>query len=198
MKYPDSLNDLIESFKNLPGVGPKTAERFAFHTILKMSDEDVKLFSNNLLAAHNNIKKCTKCGTLTDKEICDICADDTRENTILIVENSKVVNIFEKANEYKGKYHVLNGLISPLNGVGPNDINLDSLFKRIEKEEINKIIIATSANLPGEMTAMFIKNHLSESCVEVYRIGYGIPAGGDIEYADEVTLTRALEGIKKI
>lgn len=198
MKYPKSLQDLIESFKLLPGVGPKTAERFAFYTVLKMNEENVTNFSENLKAAHKSIKKCKVCGNLTESDICEVCLDNDRIPTIMVVESSKEVNVFEKTNEYKGKYHVLNGLISPMNGVGPEDINIRSLFERIEKENINKVIIATSANIPGEMTTMYIKSSLEGKNVEVYRIGYGLPAGGDIEYADEITLIRALEGIKKI
>lgn len=197
MKYPKSLQELIESFKCLPGVGPKTAERYAFYTVLKMNEEDINNFSKNLIEAKKSIKKCHICGNLTDKDICDICSDNERIPTIMIVESSKEVSVFEKTNEYKGKYHILNGLISPLNGVGPDDINLNSLFERIDKENINKVIIATSANLAGEMTAMYIKNALEDKNIEVFRIGYGLPAGGDIEYADEITLMRALEGIRK-
>lgn len=196
MKYPQALQELIDSYKLLPGVGPKTAERYAFYTILKMSYEDVKGFSEHLTKAFNNIKKCSVCGNLTENDVCEICSDE-REPVIMVVESSKEVNVFEKTNEYKGKYHILNGLISPLNGIGPEDINVDSLFKRIETENIKKIIISTSANISGEMTAMYIKSALQDKDVEVFRIGYGLPAGGDIEYADEVTLIRALEGIKK-
>ena len=204
MKYPKSLQELISSFMLLPGVGPKTAERFAFHTILKMSEEEVKLFSERLIAAQKAIKKCEICGNLTDDTICDVCKDDTREKTIMVVESSKEVNVFEKTGEYKGKYHVLNGLISPINGVGPEKVNIVDLFDRIKKEKITKVIIATSANIPGEMTAMYIKNILGDQTkeeyktVDVFRIGYGLPAGGDIEYADEITLIKALEGRREM
>ena len=203
MKYPKSLQELISSFMLLPGVGPKTAERFAFHAILKMSEEDVKMLSDRLIAAQNAIKKCEVCGNLTDDTLCEVCKDNTREQTIMVVESSKEVNVFEKTGEYKGKYHVLNGLISPINGVGPEKVNLLNLFERIKREKITKVIIATSANIPGEMTAMYIKNILNDQTkdeykdVEVFRIGYGLPAGGDIEYADEITLIKALEGIKE-
>ena len=154
MKYPKSLQELISSFMLLPGVGPKTAERFAFHAILKMSEEDVKMLSDRLIAAQNAIKKCEVCGNLTDDTLCEVCKDNTREQTIMVVESSKEINAFEKTNGFKGKYHVLNGLISPLNGVTPDNINVKSLFKRIEIENVNKIIIATSANIPGEMTLL--------------------------------------------
>lgn len=197
MKYPTSMQELIESFMLLPGIGPKTAERLAYHTILKLSFEQVEKFSKSLLLAHTNIKKCSVCGNLTDQDKCDICNDTYRENTILVVESSKEVNAFEKTKQYNGKYHVLNGLISPMNGTGPDDLKINNLFERITNENIQKIIIATSATIAGEMTAMYIKNSLQDKNIEVYRIGYGLPAGGDIEYADEVTLMKSLEGIKK-
>ena len=198
MKYPGSLQDLIDSFMLLPGIGPKTAERLAYYVLLKLNDDEVKKFSQSILKAYATVKKCSICGNLTDKEICDICSDESREATIMVVESSKDIMAFEKTKQYMGKYHVLNGLISPINGTGPNDINLDNLFDRINKENINKVIIATSATIAGEMTAMYIKNILNEQGIDVYRIGYGLPAGGDIEYADDVTLLKSLEGIKKI
>ena len=198
MKYPEVLQKLIESFMQLPGVGPKTAERYAFFVIQKMTEEQVKDFSTNLIEVSSKIKKCKICGNLTDDEVCNICKDETRESVIMVVESSKEINVFEKTNGFKGKYHVLNGLISPINGTTPDKININSLFDRIANENISKVIISTSANIPGEMTAMYIKSNLIDKPVEVYRIGYGLPAGGDIEYADEVTLMRALEGIKKI
>ena len=198
MKYPGSLQDLIDSFMLLPGIGPKTAERLAYYVLLKLNDDEVKKFSQSILKAYATVKKCPICSNLTDKEICDICSDESREATIMVVESSKDIMAFEKTKQYMGKYHVLNGLISPINGTGPNDINLDNLFDRINKENINKVIIATSATIAGEMTAMYIKNILNEQGIDVYRIGYGLPAGGDIEYADDVTLLKSLEGIKKI
>lgn len=198
MKYPKSLQDLIDCFTLYPGIGPKTAERLAFHTILKLKKEHVEKFSKSLNEAFDSIKRCQVCGNLTEGEVCEICKDKNRNNTLIVVDSSKDVNVLEKTNQYNGKYHVLNGLISPLNGVGPEDININKLFKRIEEENISEIIIATSANIDGEMTAMYIKNVLNDKNVDVYRIGYGLPAGGDIEYADEVTLIRALEGKRKI
>lgn len=198
MKYPQSLQDLIESFMLYPGIGPKTAERLAFHTLLKLDKDQVKKFSECLIKAHQVIKKCEICGNLTEDSICDICKDTDREKQLMIVETSKEVISFEKTNQFRGKYHVLNGLISPLNGVGPENLNLKGLIDRVEKEQIQKVIVATSATIAGEMTAMYIKNVLNGKEVEVYRIGYGLPAGGDIEYADEITLLKALEGMKKI
>ena len=198
MKYPESLQNLIDSFMLLPGVGPKTAERLAYYVLLNLKEDQVTKFSENILKAYSSIRKCPICGNLTEKEICDICADETRDHTIMVVESSKDINAFEKTKQYNGRYHVLNGLISPMNGVSPDDINLNSLFDRIKNEDISKVIIATSATISGEMTAMYIKNMLMENNIDVYRIGYGLPAGGDIEYADDVTLLKSLEGIKKI
>lgn len=200
MKYPKALQDLIDSFSMYPGIGPKTAERLAFHTILKMKKENVNKFSENLVKAYENIKKCSVCGTLTEDDVCSICTDKSRENIIMVVESSKEVNVFEKTNQYNGKYHVLNGLISPLNGVGPEDVNIQKLFDRIKEEGIKEVIVSTSSSIDGEMTAMYIKNYLQgvDSSVNVYRIGYGLPAGADIEYADEITLVKALEGRRKI
>lgn len=200
MKYPKSLQDLIDSFSMYPGIGPKTAERLAFHTILKLKKDNVKKFSESLVNAYDSIKKCSICGALTEDDVCEICKDDSRSKIIMVVESSKEVNVFEKTNQFSGKYHVLNGLISPLNGVGPDDVNLQGLFDRISSEGIKEVIVSTSASIDGEMTAMYIKNYLeaSNKDVNVYRIGYGLPAGADIEYADEITLIKALEGRKKI
>ena len=198
MRYPDSLQDLIDSFMLLPGIGPKTAERLAYYVLLNLNKDQATKFSENILKAYATIKKCPICGNLTDKNICEICEDESRDRTIMVVESSKDIKAFEKTKQYNGRYHVLNGLISPMNGVSPDDINLSSLFERIKKEDISKVIIATSATISGEMTAMYIKNVLVEKNIDVYRIGYGLPAGGDIEYADDVTLLKSLEGIKKI
>lgn len=198
MKYPKSLQDLIDSFMLYPGIGPKTAERFAFYTTIKLSKEQVKNFSDALIEASNKLKKCDVCGGLTDKDVCSICSDSNREKTIMVVESSKEINVFEKMNNFHGKYHVLNGLISPMNGINVEDININSLITRIDDEGIKKVIIATSGSTAGDITAMYIRNLLKDKQVEVFRIGYGLPVGGDIEYADEVTLLKALEGIKKI
>ena len=197
-KYPESLSKLIESFKKYPGIGPKSAERLAFYTIQKLSKEDVQEFSNNLIEVITNIKKCNNCGMITDKDICDVCSDSDRENKLLIVESTKDAMAFEKTNNYNGKYHILNGVISPLNGIGAEELNLDYLIERVNKENINEVIIATSSTIDGEMTAMYIKKMLEEIKVKVYRIGYGLPVGADIEYADDITLTKALESKKEI
>lgn len=198
MKYPEALQKLIDSFQMYPGIGPKTAERMAFFTFLKIKDEDIVNFSANLLNLKSKIKHCSVCGVLTDDEICEICLDESRESKLIIIESSKDVIAFEKTHQFQGKYHVLNGLISPLKGISPDDINFKSLINRIQKEKIDEIIIATSASIEGEMTALYIKNILEKQGLKVYRIGYGLPAGGDLEYADEITLIKALEGRKEM
>jgi recombination protein RecR len=198
MKYPRAIEQLIDSFQMYPGIGPKTAERLAFFTYLKLKDEDVVRFSQSLLQIKTDIRPCKICGVLTDADECQICREENREPKLIIVESTKEVNVFEKIGHYQGKYHVLNGLISPLNGIAPEDINLRGLRSRIENEKIAEIIIATSATIEGEMTALYIKNLLNGMPLKVSRIGYGLPAGGDIEYADEITLLKALEGRKEI
>lgn len=198
IKYPESLQKLIDSFKKYPGIGPKNAERLAFFTIMNLKKEDALLFSDNINNAINNVRKCSNCGMLTENDICEICDDEERENKLMIVENVKDVMAFEKTSFYKGKYHILNGVISPLNGISGDDLKLDNIVKRIEKENINEVVLATSSNLDGEMTAMYIKKLLENIPVKVYRIGYGLPVGADIEYADDITLMRALDGKKEM
>lgn len=198
IKYPDNLQKLIDSFKKYPGIGPKNAERLAFFTIMNLKKEDALLFSENIINSINSIKKCNVCGMITENDICDICQDNDRENKLMIVEGVKDVMSFEKTNYYKGKYHILNGVISPLNGVSGEDLKLDKISERIKKENISEVIISTSSSLDGEMTAMYIKKMLEKENVNVYRIGYGLPVGADIEYADDITLMRALEGKKEM
>lgn len=198
MKYPEALQKLIESFQMYPGIGPKTAERLAFFTYQKIKDEDIIRFSHNLLNLKSEVNYCSVCGALTDKNICEVCLDETRDEKIIVVESSKDVNVFEKTKQYQGKYHVLNGLISPINGIVPDDINIKALMKRLKERSIKEIIIATSATIEGEMTALYIKKMLENQDVKVFRIGYGLPAGGDIEYADEITLIKALEGRREM
>ena len=198
MKYPDSLDKLIKSFSKYPGIGPKTAERLAFYTITKMAKDEVNDFADSLKDAINNIKECEICGLITDKDICNICSDDARDNELMIVEGSRDVLAFEQVGSYKGKYHVLGGVISPLNGVGPDDLNISKLLKRIKEENVKDVIIALSANIPSETTALYLKSILEDMNVNVYRIGYGLPVGANIEYLDEITLSKALEGKKKM
>lgn len=199
MLFPKALEELIEEFKKLPGVGRKTAERYALHVINKYDKENVYQFSNSLNEAKDKLHHCSICGNLTDDEICSICNDDLRDRTvILVVENIKDVFSIEKANQYKGLYHVLNGVLSPIEGMGPDDINLNSLWKRVADENIREVIIATSSTPEGETTALYINRVLQEIDVLVSRIGYGVPVGLNLEYADDLTLSKAIENRKKI
>ena len=198
MKYPDSLDKLIKGFSKYPGIGPKTAERLAFYTIVKMDKEEAIDLADALKDAVNNIKECKICGLISDNDICSICSSNDRTNELMIVESSRDVIAFEAIGSFKGKYHVLGGVISPLNGVGPDDLNIPKLLKRIKEESIKDIIIALSANIPSETTALYLKSVLENMDVNVYRIGYGLPVGANIEYLDEITLSKALEGKKKM
>lgn len=193
MLYPAPIAKLIDSFTKLPGIGIKTATRLAFYTI-GMSDEDVNKFAKNLLSAKRELTYCSVCGNLTDDDPCSICTDKTRKRSvILVVEDSKDVSAMEKIQEYHGLYHVLHGLISPMNGVGPDDINLKSLITRLMDSEVSEVIIATNATADGEATAMYISRVLKPAGIKVTRLARGLAVGSDIEYADEVTLLRAIE-----
>lgn len=193
MLYPAPIAKLIDSFTKLPGIGIKTATRLAFYTI-GMSDEDVNEFAKNLLSAKRELTYCSVCGNLTDDDPCSICTDKTRKRSvILVVEDSKDVSAMEKIQEYHGLYHVLHGLISPMNGVGPDDINLKSLITRLMDSEVSEVIIATNATADGEATAMYISRVLKPAGIKVTRLARGLAVGADIEYADEVTLLRAIE-----
>ncbi|MGV3323389.1 recombination mediator RecR [Streptococcus hyovaginalis] len=193
MLYPTPIAKLIDSFSKLPGIGIKTATRLAFYTIA-MADEDVNDFAKNLLAAKRDLTYCSVCGNLTDEDPCDICTDENRDRTVLlIVEDSKDVSAMEKIQEYHGLYHVLHGLISPMNGVGPDDINFKTLITRLMDSDIQEVIIATNATADGEATAMYISRVLKPAGIKVTRLARGLAIGSDIEYADEVTLLRAIE-----
>ncbi len=196
MKYPKKFKDLIDSFETLPGVGPKTAERLAFFVISKNNYESSKNMSKAIQDAIDMITECDICGMITDHNLCEICEDESRENKLMVVENSKDVIAFEKTKAFKGKYHVLNGVISPTNGISPEDINIEKLLIRVKKENFEEIIIATSSNIDGELTAMYLNKVLSNLGFNAYRIGYGLPASTDLEYVDEITLIRSLESKK--
>lgn len=193
MLYPTPIAKLIDSYSKLPGIGIKTATRLAFYTI-GMSDEDVNDFAKNLLAAKRELTYCSICGNLTDADPCHICTDSNRDkSTILVVEAAKDVSAMEKIQEYHGYYHVLHGLISPMNGISPDDINLKSLITRLMDGEVNEVIIATNATADGEATSMYISRVLKPAGIKVTRLARGLAVGSDIEYADEVTLLRAIE-----
>ncbi|HEO6353338.1 TPA: recombination protein RecR [Streptococcus agalactiae] len=193
MLYPTPIAKLIDSFSKLPGIGTKTATRLAFYTI-GMSDEDVNEFAKNLLAAKRELTYCSVCGNLTDDDPCLICTDKTRDQSvILVVEDSKDVSAMEKIQEYNGLYHILHGLISPMNGISPDDINLKSLITRLMDGQVTEVIVATNATADGEATSMYISRVLKPAGIKVTRLARGLAVGSDIEYADEVTLLRAIE-----
>ncbi len=196
--YAAPIAKLIDELSKLPGVGTKTAQRLAFH-ILNMPSEDVEKLSSSIVNAKRNIRYCKVCCNITDSDVCDICANVKRDSsTICVVEDPKDVVAMEKTREFKGLYHVLNGAISPMEGIGPEEIRIKELLKRVADNEIKEIILATNPNIEGEATAMYISRLLKPIGIKVTRIAHGVPVGGDLEYADEVTLMKALEGRREI
>jgi recombination protein RecR len=196
---PKALEDLITEFMKFPGIGRKTAQRYAMHIINNFSTESAEIFGNTLLNIKKQIHNCPNCGLITDKELCQVCENSQRDESILmIVESSKDVFSIEKSGEYKGLYHVLNGVISPMDGKGPEDINLASLWPRIVDNKVKEVIIATSSTQEGETTALYINRVLRDIDILVSRIGYGVPVGLNLEYADDLTLSKAIENRKKI
>lgn len=190
--YPKTFTNLIECYKKLPGIGEKNAERLAFAT-LELDDEILDSFSNSIKVIKEKTKKCVKCDNLSEEDLCDICVDNTRNHKILcVVENTKNLVLFEKTGAFNGIYHVLNGLISPLDGINPEDINLDSLFKRVNEESIDEIILALKPSVEGETTALYIQKKLASKNVKITKIAYGVPMGTDMEYIDAMTLEIAL------
>lgn len=199
IKYPKAIEDLINAFSKYPGIGKKTAERLALFTINNIKEEDVEMFREALKEIKESIFHCSICGNITDVEPCYICSDLTREKTtIMVVEEAKDVLIIEKTNQYHGLYHVLGGTISPLDGRGPDDINLSSLLNRLKDDNITEVILALNASVDGETTSMYINKLLEKSDILITKLAHGLPVGGDLQYADEMTLQRALEGRRKI
>ena len=193
MYYPEPIARLIESFSKLPGIGQKTATRLAFYTI-GMEDQDVNEFAKNLLSAKRDLSFCSICGNLTESDPCAICTDPTRDRTtILVVEESKDVLTMEKIREYRGLYHVLHGTISPMNGISPDEINVKTLITRLMDSEVKEVIIATNATSDGEATAMYLARMIKPAGIKVTRLARGLAVGSDIEYADEITLSKAVE-----
>ncbi|MCD8346942.1 MAG: recombination mediator RecR [Lachnospiraceae bacterium] len=191
--YGKRMSKLIEQLSALPGIGSKSAQRLAFH-IIHMPEERVKQLTDAITDARENVRYCKECCTLTDQEICPICSNPARDKrTIMVVETTRDLAAYEKTGKYEGVYHVLHGAISPMLGVGPGDIRLKELIKRLEGD-VSEVIIATNSSLEGETTAMYISKLIKPTGIKVSRIASGVPVGGDLEYIDEMTLLRALEG----
>ena len=196
--YAPSIEKLIEAFEKLPSIGNKTAARLAFY-MLDRSEEEVKEFTDAIINAKRNLKYCSKCYNITDTDPCNICSNVNRDKTsICVVEDVKDVVAMERTHEFKGTYHVLHGSISPMNGIGPEDIKIKELLSRLMEGEIKEVILATNPRVEGEATAMYLSKLIKPLGIKVTRIAHGIPVGGDLEYTDEVTLSRALEGRREI
>ncbi|MEZ3496678.1 MAG: recombination mediator RecR [Lachnospiraceae bacterium] len=188
------LETLIDEFRKMPSVGTKSAERMAFY-VLGLTDDEARRFANAIVNAHEKIHQCAVCRNLTEDEVCPICQSSARDkSTICVVENPRDVIAFERTHEYKGMYHVLHGAISPMNSVGPDDLTVKELLARLQDDTVNEVIMATNPTVEGEATAMYIGRLLKPMGIKVTRLAYGVPVGADLEYADEVTLTRALAG----
>lgn len=198
MQYPEPIAKLIDSFMKLPGIGPKTAVRLAFF-VLKMKDEDVFEFGKALVNAKRELTHCSICQNITDRDPCYICEDNSRDRSVIcVVQDAKDVNAMERMREYRGLYHVLHGAISPVDGIGPEDIKVAELLERLKDENVKELILATDPNIEGEATAMYIARLVKPVGIKTTRIAHGLPVGGDLEYADEVTLSKALEGRREL
>lgn len=196
--YVPPLEVLIEQFAKLPGIGRKSATRLAFH-ILNSSYDEAKIFSDAIINAKQSVKYCKKCQNITDSDICMICESPKRDKSVICVtESPKDVISIEKTNEYHGLYHVLHGAISPMDGIGPEDIKIPELLKRLNGDDVREVIMATNPTIEGEATAMYISRLIKPLGIKVTRIAHGVPVGGDLEYADEVTLTKAIEGRREM
>ena len=198
MHYPEPIARLMDSFMKLPGIGAKTAARLAFFC-MDMREEDVLTFANSLISCKRDLRMCSVCGNVTQEDPCEICADTTRDRTkILVVEDARDVMSMERMKEYKGLYHVLHGVLSPMEGTGPDDINITSLITRLQNPEVEEVIIATNATAEGEATAMYLSRLIKPAGIKVTRLAHGLAVGSDIEYADEMTLFRAIEGRREL
>lgn len=197
-QYPKPLAKLINELSKLPGIGSKSAQRLAFH-ILALEDREAEQLAEAITTAKREMKYCSVCGNLTDEDPCAICSDSSRRKDIIcVVESPRDVMAMERIKEYNGLYHVLHGVISPMEGIGPEDINLKSLIQRLQANDVKELIIATNPNIEGEATAMYIARLIKPAGIKVTRIAHGIPVGGDLEYADEVTLLKSLEGRREL
>ncbi|MCT4544997.1 MAG: recombination mediator RecR [Vallitalea sp.] len=192
--YGNQIGKLIQELSRLPGIGTKTAQRLAFH-IINMPMEQAERLSTSIIEAKKNVKYCSKCCTLTDSELCPICSSTKRNSdTIMVVEDSRDMAAYEKTKQYKGVYHILQGAISPMLGIGPSDLKIKELLSRLSSDNINEVILATNSTVEGEATAMYLSKLIKPLEIKVTRIANGVPIGGDLEYVDEITLSRALEG----
>ena len=197
-QYPKPLAKLINELSKLPGIGTKSAQRLAFH-ILSLEDAEAERLAEAITCAKREMKYCSLCGNLTDEDPCAICSDPARrDDVICVVESPRDVMAMERIKEFNGLYHVLHGVISPMEGIGPEDINLKSLIQRLQANDVKELIIATNPNIEGEATAMYIARLSKPAGIKVTRIAHGIPVGGDLEYADEVTLLKSLEGRREL
>lgn len=198
MNYPTTIKNLIECYKKLPGIGEKTAERLALAT-LNINQETLDIFADSIVNVKTRIKRCKKCNNLSEEDLCEICSDSSRDQkTICVVEEPKNVILFEKVGTYKGTYHVLDGLISPLDGITPDQIKIDMLLERIKNDDIKEIIIAVKPSIEGETTSLYIVKLLEGKNIVISKIAHGVPLGADMEYIDSLTLEMALEDRKKI
>ncbi|QJC50362.1 recombination protein RecR [Paenibacillus albicereus] len=198
MYYPEPIAKLIDSFTRLPGIGPKTAARLAFH-VLKMKEDDVIDFAKALVSVKRNLHFCSVCCNITDTDPCRICQDKSRDfSSICVVQESRDLVAMERTKEFNGQYHVLQGAISPIEGIGPEEIRIAELLRRLEDERVQELILATNPNIEGEATAMYLSRLVRPFGIKVTRIAHGLPVGGDLEYADEVTLSKALEGRREL
>jgi recombination protein RecR len=196
--YAKPLSNLIGELSKLPGIGGKTAQRLAFH-ILSQDDKDAFALADAILEAKKNMKYCSVCGNLTDVDPCGICTDPARDQSVIcVVESPRDVSAMERIREFQGLYHVLHGAISPMDGIGPEDINLKQLIVRLQQNDVREVILATNPNIEGEATAMYTARLIKPSGIKVTRIAHGVPVGGDLEYADEITLAKAMEGRREL
>lgn len=198
MQYPAPIAKLVEGFMRLPGIGPKTAQRLAFF-VLTMEEDDVTDLAKALIGAKRNLSYCSVCNNIADRDPCMICEDRKRDTSVIcVVQDPRDLMAMEKTREYHGLYHVLHGAISPMDGIGPEELRIPELLKRLENDEVQELILATDPNIEGEATAMYISKLVKPFGLKVTRIAHGLPVGGDLEYADEVTLTKALEGRREL
>ena len=196
--YSKPLNNLINELARLPGIGNKSAQRLAFH-LLAVDEKEALSLSRAIAEARETMRYCSRCGNLTDMDPCLICRDESRDQkTICVVESPKDVAAIERMKEYRGQYHVLHGAISPMDGIGPEDINLKSLIQRLQASDVEELILATNPTIEGEATAMYIARLIKPAGIRVSRIAHGVPVGGDLDYADEITLSKAMEGRRQL